>query len=204
MFCQQCVCEFSGWVGNCPQCQNQLISERPTMFENEYNPDSYEHVFRVVEKQAGLIQVHLVTIEVVKRKRSTFPYFGYGYAWEKEIRGDFDGLSITLQPSEVIFQRESRFPFRGFGFAWVKTFRGEIGGHPFLIIATKVNKKMNWIFPYFGFGRAWVDEYIGTFGESLKLEFVAKNIEKPRETRFPWRGYGYAWIQTGEFFVTAK
>ena len=93
---------------------------------------------------------------VGKDRKRTFPYFGYGYAWEKEMQGNVGGNPLTLEATQVARESTMGFPYRGYGRAWVQTMSGECG--PKLAASlrvTAVEKRKEGRFPYFGFGYAW-------------------------------------------------
>jgi hypothetical protein len=59
-------------------------------------------------------------MKVTRKKRWSFPYHGYGYAWTEEMAGECgERLSIELKTTDVSKIRRWMFPYFGFGYAWI-------------------------------------------------------------------------------------
>jgi hypothetical protein len=85
-----------------------------------------------------------------------FPYFGFGFAWEKEMQGSVGGNALTLKAEKVARDQKMEFPYRGYGYAWVQTMSGKCGEKlDANLIITEVQQRKQKRFPYFGFGFAW-------------------------------------------------
>jgi hypothetical protein len=204
VYCQECRCKYVGWKVRCPVCKSRLVDE--PVSEKVYPEEilQYDTLIDTIRGNGGRIEIRLSTTDIGKRNRWNFPYFGYGYAWEKRMEGEFNNLSVILSASEVFFKRKSGFPYAGYGFGWVKSFRGAIGGNEITLSSTKVAREKIHTFPFFGFGRAWTEELSGQCGESITASFTTTRVGKKRRTTFPWLGYGYGWVQQGVLMLSVS
>jgi hypothetical protein len=100
----------------------------------------------------------LTTTEVGRDRKRVFPYFGYGYAWEKEMQGTVGGNPLTLKAEKVARESKMGFPYLGYGRAWVQEMSGNCGEKlQAALTITEVQKRRQWAFPYAGFGFAWAN-----------------------------------------------
>ncbi len=196
MHCAECRCEFTAdWLRRCPCCGTRLVPERPRGFPIPATTLSYDElVERAAAGQHGMLRIPLTTTEVSKRKLSSFPYQGYGFAWAKHIEGARDGICAQLATTAVGMERKLGFPWRGYGYGWMQTVEGHVGGHRATLTADSVRNDTWSCFPYFGYGFAWTDAMSGTCGDRLEARLVVAAHEKGRSWGFPWRGYGFAWV----------
>jgi len=197
MYCENCGCEFSGWRGKCPVCKAELIEEERAASPDETVSIPYDALVGTVRDHGGELEVGMSATDVARQKRGSFPFFGYGYAWEKGLSGIIDDISVEMRAQDVGKQRKHNFPWLGYGFAWVKKMRVTIGGNQATLTATKVRREKRQMFPYFGYGRAWTEEMTGECGDRLMVEFSATEVTKRRQSGFPYRGYSYAWVNEG-------
>ncbi|MEJ2266986.1 MAG: hypothetical protein P8X95_26370 [Anaerolineales bacterium] len=109
-----------------------------------------------IQSVDGDIDVELTTTEVGTERRWEFPYFGFGYAWTKQVQGHIVGNECNLRATKVAKERKLRFPYLGYGYAWVQEMSGKCGDRLKVELSiTEVDKERKWRFPYFGYGFAW-------------------------------------------------
>lgn len=204
MYCSECHCEFSGWRGRCPVCKASLIDAAPPEHLEAEEPLFYDELVDSVRRNNGEIIIDLSTREFARVKRWRFPYFGFGFGWEKHMQGEVDDMHVDLRSSEVGTQRKWSFPWLGYGFAWVKRMQGHIGGNPVVLTAKKVAREKKGGFPFFGYGRAWTEVMVGDCGDRLKIKLVATEVRKKRKNEFPYRGYSFAWVDKSRLTISLK
>lgn len=204
MFCSSCNCEFEGWSGRCPNCNEPLV-EYPVLFDDgDAHPISYQSLVDMVKANGGQLQIPLTTTAVGMERKWSFPYFGLGSAWAKRMQGLSRDMSIDLQAVDVGRDKKYGFPYRGFRFAWVKEMGGTIGGNATELTASKVRRERKWGFPYFGFGYAWTEEMQGACGDQIEIDLVTTEIGKRIVRRFPYLGFGLSWIKEGMLTMTVS
>lgn len=200
MYCSSCNCSFVEWVKICPNCKSKLIEEPIQKPGHNNKKIPYEELVGLIRDHNGSITINLSTTDVMMQKKWTFPYFGFGYAWAKNMHGTYSDFSIELSSIEIGKRRQTRFPYLGYGFAWVKSFQGCIEGNEFRLFARDVTYKKTWGFPYFGFGRAWTKNMYGECGNQIKVDLTITEHGRSRKWGdFPilFRGYGFAWEKHG-------
>jgi hypothetical protein len=202
MFCPRCGCEFEGWGEKCPTCKGLLVKSLPPNPEAADEPIPYEALLDQVRENGGRLALELSTVAVGVRRTWGFPYFGYGFAWPKAMRGTSKGVAVQLATTQVGRETRRTFPWRGYGFAWAQEMRGYIGGHQVTLTAKKVGRERSWAFPYFGFGTAWTKALSGSCGGRLLADLSITTVGRTSERRFPWRGYGFAWARWGILTLT--
>lgn len=204
MFCPQCRCEFPAWVHRCPHCKVPLVEERPPRPETVEKTISYEALVDLVRKNGGQLEIDLITTDVGKYRRWSFPYQGHGYAWARKMQGSYSNISVDLITTDVGMEKKWGFPYRGYGYAWARRMQGHIGGNEITLTATKVEMEKKWSFPYLGYGYAWTQEMSGNCGNQLRAEFVTTEVGREKKWGFPYRGYGYAWMKKGVLTLTLE
>ena len=205
MFCQECECEFVGCTGTCPVCGASL-TERVATFPpgNAGALLSYNALVDLVRQNGGQLSVDLSTTDVGLKTTWSFPYSGYGFAWDKRMQGNSDGVAVDLLTVEVGTKREYGFPYSAYRFAWAKSVEGQLGGNPVTLRATEVVLERKRGFPYFGFGFGWAQEMSGDCGAQLKATFLTADVGREKRRRFPYRGYGLAWAKRGVLTLTLR
>ena len=158
----------------------------------------YQDLVDMLDSMGGEIRIELRTMDIERQKERRFLVFGFGYAWEKKLLGQFKGIDVLLKSGEVIRKRRMGFPYRGYGFSWCSVYRGSLSGNEIQLAADRVTMKRTYSFPYFGYGRAWVEEMSGSCGSRIRAELKTTRVEKKREYGFPYVGYGYAWVAEAE------
>lgn len=201
MFCPTCNCEFEGWTGKCPICRTLLVRQEKSIFSTQGTAISYNELIEIVKENDGKLDIELLTTDVGIEKKWTFPYFGYGFAWEARMHGSCNDIVIDLTASDIGKAKKTSLPWHGSGYAWVKTMHGSIGGNDVILNVKKVGMNKSWIF-FFCFGYAWTQEMSGTCGDRLIFDIVTTEVEKKKEWGFPWRGYGLAWAKKGKMTIT--
>ena len=174
MFCPKCKCEFPEWVRKCPCCKVALVyglQPEPEIVEKTI---SCEGLFDLVRENRGKLKIDLITTDIAKDKRWSFPYMGYGFAWAKKLKGALNNVLVDLTTTEVGMERKWRFPYMGYGYAWVKKLQGHIGGNEVTLTAKKVEMERKWEFPYMGYGYAWIQKMSGECGKKLKIDQIKK------------------------------
>jgi len=197
MFCPKCKCEFVGWTGKCPVCKTPLVEESPSMSATADEPISYEALVDLVRENGGQLRIDVSTNDVGMKKKWGFPYFGFGFAWTKGMRGALNGIQVVLRATEVGMEKKHRFPYFGYGFAWAQRVQGTIGGNEATLTAGKVATEKKRRFPYFGSGFAWTQEMSGECGGQLKVDLLTTDVGRDKKWGFPHRGYGFAWANKG-------
>lgn len=200
MYCNNCHCNFVDWVKKCPNCKTSLIEDSLPKPAHKDRTIAYTKLVEVIRDHNGSVTVDLSTTDVMMQKKWTFPYFGFGYAWAKNMYGTSAEISVELTSAEIGKRRQTRFPYLGYGFAWVKSFNGIIGGNEFRLSARDVTYKKTWSFPYFGFGRAWTKNMSGECGNQIKVDLTITEHGSSRKWgNFPilFLGYGFAWEKRG-------
>ena len=197
MFCPKCRCEFVGWTGKCPVCKTPLVEKSPPMPATANEPISYEALVDLVRENGGQLRIDVSTTDVGMQKKWGFPYFGFGFAWTKGMRGALNDIQVDLRATEVGMEKKRRFPYFGYGFAWAKRVQGTIGGNEVTLTAGKVATEKKRRFPYFGSGFAWTQEMSGECGGQLKVDLLTTDVGRDKKWGFPYRGYGFAWANKG-------
>lgn len=197
MYCPNCQCEFDGWKNRCPQCRSALLDEPHPASESTHLPLTYPELVELVKSQGGEVQINLFAAGVKRKRKWRMPYLGYGYAWTKKMRGEFDGIAMKVETREEGRSRKWSFPYFGYGYAWIKNMEGSIGGHQISLTVRKVRKKRKQRFPYLGYGFAWAEELEGCCGDQLYAHLQTTEVGKKMERQFPYFGYGFAWEKQG-------
>ena len=198
MYCPDCDCEFAGLFGKCPVCKSRMKdtpNQTPQLLQ--INETAYDELVQEIRDHQGLLRIDVESQGVVTRKRFNFPYFGFGYAWEKGLVGTRNGFSVQINPKLVVAEKKMKMIYKGYGFAWVQEFSGYINQMPLSISATLVKREQSWMFPYFGYGRAWAETMEGKCGERIRVTFNVTKVGKGSKSGFPYRGYGFGWVDEG-------
>jgi hypothetical protein len=204
MFCPKCKCEFPEWIRKCPCCKEPLVYGLLPDPEFVDKTISYEALVDLVRKNGGKLKIDLNTTEVGRNRRWSFPYFGYGFAWSKRMKGTFSSILIDLMTTEVGIERKWDFPYMGYGYAWAKRMQGYIGGNKITLMAKKVSMEKKWEFPYMGYGYAWIQEMSGECGHQLKIHLLTTQVSREKKWEFPYQGYGFAWADKGILTLTSR
>jgi len=200
MYCVKCRGEYIG-SKRCPLCQLPLVPEqRPEFNPNSENID-YDELMNRIRRASGQLTIPLYTTDIGIEKKWRFPYYGFGYAWMRQMQGACEFVQVDLVLDELIRKRSTRFPFRGYGFAWAESLVGSIGGTPLKLRADRVKREHKWGFPYQGFGRAWAERFSGECGNRITVELVITSVGRHSEYGFPYKGYGFAWENRGELIL---
>lgn len=204
MYCTNCQCEFDGWYHRCPQCRNPLgiTPELSLPTEMSSRVLSYDELVERVRSKNHLIEIDVLTSEVVVQRRWRFPYLGYGYAWAKRFQGGFEDIHAALTTVEEGRHKEWRFPYFGFGYAWPMRLSGHISGNPILLTVNKVRKERKMRFPYLGYGFSWAESFSGECGPQLSAHLRVTDAHKKMEWRFPFFGFGFAWENKAVFSLS--
>lgn len=80
MFCPKCRCEYVDWIRKCPDCKIALIEELPPNPDSLDKAISYEELVNLVKENDGKLNIDLLTTDIVRAKKWSFPYQGYGFA----------------------------------------------------------------------------------------------------------------------------
>jgi hypothetical protein len=202
MYCPECKCEYEGWSGECPVCKAALVAASTTIVENSGGSTPYDALVKLVRDNGGRLDFELTTVEVGRERKWSFPYFGFGYAWAKRMKGVSRDIAVDLATIDVGKDRIRRFPYLGYGFAWRREMRGHVGGNEVRLQARKVARRKTRSFPYFGYGRAWTELMVGECGDRLEAELQTVEVLRKKDWRFPYQGYGFAWA--GKAMLTLK
>ena len=97
MYCENCRCEYSGWRGKCPVCKAEIMEVDRKISPDVTKPVPYDALVNTVRNHGGEIKAVLSATDVVRVQRWGFPYFGYGYAWEKGLSGNIDDIPVELR-----------------------------------------------------------------------------------------------------------
>jgi hypothetical protein len=58
------------------------------------------------------------------RRRTRFPYRGYGFAWTQAMSGRCgEQIALMLETTDVARRQRYQFPYQGYGFAWIRRAR---------------------------------------------------------------------------------
>lgn len=202
MYCTICECEFEGWTGKCPQCNNRLLEVKPSVDGALVETVDYEELRKRIVDGGGKIEINLSAAEVTKARTRRFPWMGFGFAWTHKMKGAKNGLLVELHTTKVEKKRNWKFPYQGLGYAWRQEMQGSIGGHAATLTAKNVIRKRAWRFPYSGFGYAWTDEMSGECGRDINIELKTTHVVKIRRWQFPYFGFGYSWVKKGLLSLT--
>ena len=201
MFCPTCNCEYTGWIGKCPNCETLLVLEKQAINRTQGTEISYNALIDLVKGNEGKLIIEISTTEVGIEKKGSFPYFGYGFAWAARMHGSCNDIVVDLTAGEIGKKKKATFPYLGLGYAWAKTMQGSIGGNDVQLHVKKVNMEKKWVI-YWGFGFAWTQEMSGTCGDRLRVDFVTTDVGRKKEWGFPYKGYGFTWAKKGELTIT--
>lgn len=202
MYCPECNCEYTGWSGNCPGCKAHQPDRVPPGAETAETLIPYAALVELVRQSGGSLDIALATTERGMHKKRSFPYFGYGFAWARQMQGTQSDIQVDLKATEVVMQTRRRFPYIGRGYAWAERFEGHLGGNSLTLTATKVAKDRKWAFPYTGFGRAWTEHMSGTCGDQLRVKLQTTGVARHRARSFPYFGFGFAWAAKATLTLT--
>jgi hypothetical protein len=194
MYCPKCKCDFVGWTGKCPIDGASLVTPSPVPDRLAHPPVPYETIVDLIRENNGSYQIELRTIEVVRARKMSFPYRGYGFAWAKKMVGQINGIAVDLHIDEIGKNKGWGFPYQGYGFAWEKQMRGWIGGHEINLSATEVAHEKKFLFPYRGHGYSWAGELTGDCGKLIRAEMKTIEVGRDKNWFFFYFGFGYAWI----------
>jgi len=204
MFCIKCRSEFKGLTSRCPDCKILLVRELAPLPEGEGGKVRYEDLVSLVKKNGGQLEIDLSAADIGIRRRWSFPYLGFGFAWVKRMQGASNGTFVDLATTETGMEKKRSFPFFGFRFAWAKKMEGYVGGNEITLIARKVSTERKWSFPYFGYGYAWAQEMSGECGSQIAATLRTTDVYRHKEWSFPYLGYGFAWANRGALMLVLK
>lgn len=197
-YCPTCECSYATWLDECPVCKTPFLMTQPPAVTPTGPAIAYDKLVARVTAAGGVLQVRMTTVKVERSKTMGFPYFGYGFAWEKQLVGALDGSPVELNATEVSMAKRTGFPYVGFGFAWVRKLEGHVAGNGIALRSTAVEMDKARAFPYFGYGFAWTSEMTGSCGDQLRARLTTLDVDTRRETGFPYRAFGYAWVSEAE------
>ncbi len=202
MYCLECNCEFSDWVRRCPDCNTILVSGSidKTIINNDQI--EYKKILELIKNNGGELKVELLATDIGIEKKSTFPGFGFGFAWTKKMSGEIGEFKINLFTTSVSSRRKWTFPYLGFGFTWEKIMHGSVADNEITLKATKVGMEKKWGFPYLGYGYAWASQMEGSCGKEINARLETTSVGKEKKWTFPGFGFGFAWADKAQLTLT--
>ncbi len=204
MFCPKCRCEFVGWTDDCPTCGVPLVNERSPRPITADRTISYDSLLGLLRDCGGRVTVELSTTDVGTEKKWSFPYFGHGLTWAREMQSGLTDIWVCLTATQVGSEKETSFPYLGRGFAWTTRMQGQIAGNEVFLKASKVGREKTWRFPYVGYGYAWTQAMCGECGDRIIVDLLVTDVGRKREWKFPYRGYGFAWANRAALTLTLR
>jgi len=204
MFCPRCRCEYVKWIKKCPGCDTALNNELPPQPEAVSNDISYEGLVSLVKEKGGKLKIDMLTTDVGREKKWSFPYQGYGFGWAQIMQGAYNDTPVYLLTTEVGKETKWTFPYQGYGFAWARQMRGNIGGNEVTLTTTKVGMEKKWSFPYQGYGFGWAEKMSGLCGDQLKAKLITTEVGRDQSWSFPYQGYGFGWANKAVLTLTLK
>ncbi|MFC2118044.1 hypothetical protein ACFLSY_05330 [Bacteroidota bacterium] len=204
MYCLECNCEFSDWVTRCPDCNTILVSQPIVVPVIKNNSGDYKKLISKIKENNGKLDIELLANDIGIEKKTTFPGFGFGFAWTKKMHGETDDIIVDLSTISVSSRRKWSFPYFGFGFTWEKIMHGSVCNNEINLKATKVGMEKKWGFPYLGYGYAWVSEMEGSCGAQITAKLKTTDVGKEKKWTFPYFGFGFSWADKAVLTLTLK